>query len=480
VRPPLLAHQQHELDAFGQHPARALFWEPGLGKTRATIEKFERRRNAAMLVVAPDGVHYAWLVDEFPKHASREYRGFVWQQSRSTTKKHQREFEALLRGPVPAVMTTTWSAIRTKRGFKAAEKFLKTFGKHGPVRLVADEGHRLQDPNSIQSRSMRALRKLADEADLLTGTPVGNSPFSMWNQMRFLDPDFWVPHELTRYTTFKSKFGIWEKGYNRRQEREFKSCVGYRNEELLHRMIAPAASRVLKKDALDLPPKTFTRRSFEMAPAQAKVYRDLRDNILAELDSGEEVTATMAMVRLMRLQQITSGYVTPDEAELPTLIMPWQKNPRLSLLRSIINERPTQQAIVWCRFTKDVDLVTWALADDEVKAARYDGRTPKPTRPAVIQSFIEGQTRVLVANPACAGEGLNLQACATAVYYSLGDKLRERQQSIDRIHRIGQDRPVEIIDIVAAGTVDEGKLARLEKNEEVAGRVTGDTLREWM
>jgi SNF2 family DNA or RNA helicase len=185
------------------------------------------------------------------------------------------------------------------------------------------------------------------------------------------------------------------------------------------------------------------------------------------------VTAPMAMVRLLRLQQITCGFVPTDDDELEEFE---GKNPRLDLLEEICDGLG-HSAIIWARFRRDIDLIMQRLGD---RAVRYDGSTSDDDRAKAKERFQAGEVQFFVGNPAAAGTGLTLHKAKTVIYASNSFKLTDRLQSEDRAHRIGQDNQVVYIDLIAPGTVDEHIVRALRDKRDIAGILTGDQLKEWM
>ena len=267
--------------------------------------------------------------------------------------------------------------------------------------------------------------------------------------------------------------------------------IEYKNLPELHDMIKDDSSRVLKTDVLDLPPKLYSKRFFDMSSKQQKLYEELRDHYIADLE-GSNVSADLAITRMLRLQQITCGYVAVEEATCPDPDNPdyieyinktvqiEEKNLRLKLLEEIC-ETLEGKAIIWARFTNDIDMIMDMLGD---KAVRYDGKTKTDDRARAIESFQHDKdndgAQFFVANAQAAGTGLTLTKATTVIYYNNNFKLADRLQSEDRAHRIGQEHPVQYIDLVANGTVDEHIINALVEKKDIAAIITGDEVKDWL
>lgn len=467
-------HQADELEAHGVDPSRGLFWEQGCGKTKPVIDTtaalYRSGQVDALLVIAPNGVHANWVSDEIPTHMDPEVapyvRAHIWYST--NTKKHANSFEGTLKHRGLAVLVMSYDSIRTDKGQAAWKKFLKD----RKCMYVLDEAHYIKSPGAKVSKRVLGSKVAAPFKRVLTGTPVDNSPFDLYNQLRFLDPTCWHEFGIQTFAAFKQYFGIWETiSYD---GGAFPKCIAYRNLDKLNRKLAELGSRVTKDEVLDLPPKLYSKRYVELTPLQRRLYNELKEQCYVETAAGE-LTANIAIVRLLRFQQIICGYLpkSDDEDELVDLEGP---NPRLNLLEECVTDLP-HQAIIWARFQRDIDLITKRLVN---RSVGIDGRVTGPARADQVQRFKDGDVQFLVANPAALGTGYTFTMAKTVIYYNNSFKLGHRLQSEDRAHRIGQDNQVNYIDLVASNTVDTRIVNALRKKQDVAAMITGDDLREWI
>ena len=264
--------------------------------------------------------------------------------------------------------------------------------------------------------------------------------------------------------------------------RTIEMVVGFRELDKLKEMIAPVSTRLTKEDSgVDLPPKLYSRLLFDLPVEQRRAYDQLRREYMIELESGTLITAPIAMVRILRLQQIACGYLpNPDDPENPKLFHNDDgKNVRLQLLLERLEDTP-HQAIIWARFTHDVDLICRALGPP--KCTRYDGLVSQKERDAGLDQFKQGKKKFCVAKAASMGMGLSLPMAKSVFYYSNTFSYIERLQSEDRAHRLvgGGMGAVCYYDLVAARTVDEKILRSLQDCADVANAVTGDRYRAWL
>ena len=264
--------------------------------------------------------------------------------------------------------------------------------------------------------------------------------------------------------------------------RTIEVVVGFRELDKLKEMITPFSTRLTKADSgVELPPKLYSRLLFDLPVDQRRAYDQLRKEYMIELESGTLITAPIAMVRILRLQQIACGYLpNPDDPENPKLFHNDDgKNARLQLLLERLEDTP-HQAIIWARFTHDVDLICRALGPP--KCTRYDGLVSQKERDSGIDQFKQGKKKFCVAKAASMGMGLSLPMAKSVYYYSNTFSYIERLQSEDRAHRLvggGMDA-VCYYDFVAARTVDEKILRSLRDCADVANAITGDRYRAWL
>ena len=476
-------HQLQEIESHARVSGRAVFWEQGTGKSKLTIDTAAELRRAGeidgVLILAPGGVHLNWLINEIPAHLpeelAKQVHSFGYRTNRANTKWHQKAVLSLLNNRSAfAWLAMTYDGIMTDKGRLAAWNFLKKRG--GRVLYVLDESGSVKSAVSKRTQRVVASGRYAKYRRILDGTPVSNGPFDVYKPVQFVDPTFWKRKGVGTYAEFKVMFGVWKVQSNS-EGSEYPVCVAYKNLDLLYEWLDEISTRVLKSEVLDLPPKLYSKRYFEMTPKQSRLYATIRDEFEAELN-GQTVTAELPIVRLLRLHQITSGYVpteeTEDEEDPHVLID--TKNPRLDLLMETL-EPITHGVIIWARFRKDIDLILEKLGK---AAVRYDGHVSDDDRMAAVTAFQQGKVQYFVGNPAAGGTGITLTAANTVVYYNNSFKLRDRLQSEDRPHRIGQEHPVQYIDLLAENTVDEHILRNLRQKMNVSNQVLGDEVKEWI
>jgi len=472
-----LEHQATEWMISKDREVRGILWEQGTGKTKLILDTaahlWRAQKADGLLVLAPNGVQVNWATDEIPAHMPEDVpiKVHVYQSKRALTKWHKQACEEVLAYRGFPIVTMSYDAFMTKKGRQFAEKFLherNTF-------YVLDESQRIKSPKAKRTISVVASGRRATYKRILSGTPITNSPFDIYSQMKFLDERFWKDRGFGDFFAFKTFFGVWVTrvaNEGRSNERRFPDLVEYKNLEILSDTVAEHTTRVLKEDVLDLPPKLYTKRYFDLSSQQRKIYEDLIRDFMTFLDSGELITAPLVITRLLRLQQLTCGYVVDDKHKLQRL----PENPRLKLLLDTLTD-VDGSAIIWARFREDINQICAELG---AHAVRFDGKVNDRERQIARNRFQDGDVRFFVGNPAAAGVGLTLHRAKTVIYYSNSFNFEHRLQSEDRAHRIGQTNSVLYIDLCGINTVDSHIIDSLREKRTLASTITKDKLREWL
>tara|TARA_R110002167_G_C12707228_1_gene655159 strand:- start:47776 stop:49236 length:1461 start_codon:yes stop_codon:yes gene_type:complete len=477
-RLPPYEHQESVWQDSRDLDGYALWWEMGVGKTceiiGTTSYLFLEGKIDTLIVVAPNGVHANWTIDEVPMHLPdaimAKTKMLTWFSSTSTRKSVQAEFAELVGHDGLVVFVMSYDAVMTDRGAKALKKLLDK----RECLYVLDESGRIKTPGSKRTKRILASARYAKYKRVLTGTPVDNSPFDVYTQIKFCRPDALAKFGITNFATFKARYGIWEKRVNRGTGRSWDELVRYIKLDELHGIVDSVGSRLLKRDVLDLPDKIYEKRHFDLDPAQKKAYKELDKKFITWFEGQSSVTADLVLTRMLRMSQLCCGFIKDDDDQVRAV----GKNVRLKALQDVL-EDTNGHVIIWCRWSWEVDEIRKVLGEED--AVYYDGRTSDQGRLDAKARFQrDGTAKYFVAKASAAGEGLTLHRAKTVIYMSLTYSLRERLQSEDRAHRAGMnDEPVLYIDILARNTYDEKLLQILRGKRNVASLVTGDFLTDW-
>jgi len=464
------AHQSKALEMSWDKEVFAYFMEMGTGKSKVLIDNIAMLYNAgkinAALIIAPKGVYKNWFDSEIPNHMPDyiEKKIGLWR-----TDPNAKELKPLFTtGAELHILIMNVEAFSTKKGVMFAHKFLSC---HNAL-IGIDESTTIKNPNAKRTKSILSLKPHSKYRRILTGSPVTKSPLDLFSQCQFLDP--WLLSQQS-YFAFRTRYAICRK--INVSGRQVEIVVGYRNLGELSDKLKPFSYRVLKDDCLDLPPKTYTKRIIELSDEQKKVYKTMKEKAIAFLN-GKMVSTATVITQLMRLHQITCGHFTSDDGDVQEI-----KNNRIDELMDILEEMEGK-AVIWAHYRYDIEKIVEAISKKygENSVVTYYGDTSTDDRQKAITKIQDKDSpvRFIVGTPQTGGYGITLTGASTMIYYSNGYDLEKRQQSEARIDRIGQEKPMTYIDIIAEGTVDDKIVQSLRKKVNIATEIMGEELKDWI
>ena len=464
------AHQSKALEMSWNKEVFAYFMEMGTGKSKVLIDNIAMLYNAGKingaLIIAPKGVYKNWFDSEIPTHLPDyiDKKVGLWR-----TDPNAKELKCLFKvEPDLHILIMNVEAFSTKKGVEFAKKFLSC---HTSL-IGIDESTTIKNPQAKRTKAIIELGINSKYRRILTGSPVTKSPLDLFAQCYFLNP-YLLGHES--FYTFKVRYAV-TKQVNV-SGRMIHLVVGYRNLAELSEKIKPFSYRVLKDDCLDLPKKTYTKRVIELTDEQKKVYKTMKEQAVAFLN-GKMVTTAAVITQLMRLHQITCGHFKADDGSIQTI-----KNNRVNQLLEILEE-VEGKAIIWAHYRYDIESIVAAITKEygEDSVVTYYGDTSTDERQKAIKKIQDKNSKVrfLVGTPQTGGYGITLTEASTMIYYSNGYDLEKRQQSEARIDRIGQERPMTYVDIIAEGTVDDKIVQSLRKKVNIATEIMGEELKDWI
>jgi len=433
---PAWAHQVEALEFISDKPGAMLAMDMGTGKSRVIVDLIAQKGYEKVLILAPLSVVGNVWPGEFDKHAPGLLH--VLPLVGQSTKKRQEAADKALRTGRPTAVVMNYDAA-----------WRKPFGdwamKQDWDLLVMDESHRIKAPGGVASRYCSRLSDRVRHRVALTGTPMSHSPLDIYAQYRALDKKIYG----TSFARFRSRYAVMG-GFNRMQ------VVGYQRESELRNLFYSRAYRVESADVLDLPSTLSINLMCELGREGQRLYSEMADEFIADL-AGGHITASNALSRLLRLQQITSGYGRLEDGTNVEVDTSKQK-----VLEDILTDIGNEPVVVFTRFIHDLDVVHRTAAKVGVPSYEVSGRR---------KDLSEWTSGVLAVQIQAGGLGLDLTMARYAVYYSLGFSLGDYSQSMARLHRPGQSRPVEYIHILASGTVDETVMDALARREAVIDHI---------
>ena len=437
-----------------------LAWEMGTGKTKgvidAILELTSYGRFVPVLIVCPASVVQVWE-GEFEKHVT-DMSGIEVVASRSKHSVAKRT--EIAKGAYAAAKAEgrTVVIVTNYESFSLdGSPFLKFVSSVGWSLLVPDEAHRLANPTSKISRNFylkigpRAKRKA-----FLSGTPMRNSPLDLFSQCRILDAGVMGANKdqfLERYAVVD----FWG------------SVVGTQNVEELSGKFGLLAHRVDKRKVLDLPPVTVSNRRFDLSADAMAIYTKFGKELAVEFPSGSKTVAPNQIVKLLRLQQMTGGFVPAEieeDAGTGTKIEEIDDGKARLLAEIIYDLSESDPLVVFCRFRHDLDKVRGVAEASGRGYRELSGR-----RNELREWQGEATGSVLGIQVQAGSVGVDATRAAVGVFYSTGFSLSDYEQAKARLDRPGQTRPVSLLNLIATGTVDEAVFGSIEKKGNVVEAV---------
>ena len=431
-----------------------LLFEMGCGKTLTAIAimgaLYRQRKITRVLVVAPSSVCSVW------PHDLETFAAFSYEVRVLLGEKKQRleALHSLTDYPNTAnrllVAVINYEATHREGIFEALEGYAAGL-------IVCDESQRIKNPRAAQSRAVQMLGDRAACRLILSGTPVQNSVVDLYSQYRFLDPGVFGAN----FYAFRNRY-CQMGGYGGHE------VVGFQHMDELVRKEHSIALRVTKAECLDLPGQTFVRRYVQLEPAARQLYTQIARASCAELENGEHVTASIVLTKLLRLMQLTGGFVQADGGDRPRPTGSAKLDALADILEDYVQEAG-QKLVVFARFRPEIAAICQLLEQRGIRYGRIDGEVPMDQRGAIVETFQQDPgVKVFVAQIQTAGLGITLHAASAAVFYSLDFNYANYAQALARIHRIGQAQPVTYIHLLAEHTVDDQVLDALERKEDLA------------
>lgn len=423
--PPALPHQQDGTRFLRDREAAALFDEQGLGKTRQLIDAIAQERAAGTLdgalIVCPNTIKATWG-EEIQRFTDLTYAIFGAGRAarRVAFRSLRAAFYVINYEAVAAELPSLRALLRFKR-----------------IALVLDESHRIKSPTARVTQAIQSLRRDSSRRYIMTGTPVANKPEDLWTQYFFLDDGASLGRT---FDEFRERFCTKQGGYTRVDE--------------LRNSLSALSLRREKETTVTLPPKTIRRVAIKLRGEQLRMYDEMRNSLALWIRdmSGADVLAHAdhILTRLVRLAQLASNPALIDSRYRETPA----KFEALDELLPVYLSDTSEKAIIWTSFVANIlPLRTrFSLYRPVTLYGEMDGRS----RMSALSLFKnDPDVRLLIANPAAAREGLTLTEARAAIYLDRTFNLVDFLQSQDRIHRLSQIKPCEIVLLTAQDSIDE-------------------------
>lgn len=451
--------QMEALRRSHDRPRWGHFLEQGLGKTLLTLAEFLYMRNTKLvdvgIVVCPNSLKMTWVEEAERAGVTAK----AWPEI--ITAKNQ-------------LQIINYEATITPRG----SAWLKQLTQDHAVMLVLDESAQIKNPRARRTRLLHQIAPQCRVRRLLSGAPMVQGPHDLWAQLKFLDA---IPYNFFVFRSKFCKMGGWQG----------KQVMGVSDEAGLRSLLAQFSWRARKTEWTDLPEKQYVTRTIEMVPEQQAMYREMladfvlllcphsRQDVRALLPGEHapvncpepnEIRAEIVITQMLKLQQISSGFVI--DAEHKASRIPGADG-KARVTREIIEEADGKVMVVTLYKHSTAFLLKYLA---EFSPARiHGGMTPADLQDQKHRFNTDSSCRVIVVQVQAGRYGHTLLGtkearCATCVFYENSYSLDARIQTEDRIHRFGQDRSVLYVDLTSS-KVDREVIRALQTKKSVAASV---------
>lgn len=499
ARHKLMQHQREgvkfldSVDGIG-----ALLWDPGVGKTGATLTWIDvlahRKGEVRVLVVAPLTAVDTWVLQppSFMRSTvkARMLNGTVVQMlakikaSKDWTKVPKTPV-MVDHAPVPVsgnrvtILGMSAGAVSSFCDKRAKTvQMLRAVRAYKPDVIVLDESHIAKSATANISKAMYQIGQLAPHRIILTGTVNPLNPLDCYGQWRFLAPwtfsdqynEPWTndPLNMTRMQAASIRpwpFGRFKARYTTPGGYKGKGVKDFINQPDLRARITERSHVVRKEDALDLPPTQDLDVHVILSPREQQAYNEMRDDLAAQMADGSLLEAPNALAKIMKLRQITAGFVRDTDADITHVIGDSKRKAQIEIATTQLAGE--DRLVVGGYFKTECGLLVKGIKDAEAKDGRPDtvvevvtGQTKSADRLAIRRRFgdVSGnpQRTILVAQVRTMSLSVNeLVTSANSVNGSVSERRVDWQQFRDRLDRKGQTRPVTFWNCYVPGSIDE-------------------------
>ena len=428
-------YQKIATELILKNPAVALWLDMGLGKTVATLTAIEgliydSALVSKVLVIAPKQVAMSTWPDEIKRWAhTKDLRYSLVMGSAEVRKKAlgaKADIYIINRELVP------W--------------LVQYYGRKWPFDMVViDESSSFKNPQAKRFKALKKVRPMIHRMVELTGTPSPNGYLDLWSQVYLLDQGERLDRSFTAYRSFYFKPSQYIRQSGHMIACKYELLPG--SKALIQKRLEDICFSMSAKDWLSLPARLDNKITVtipDMAP-----YKALERDLVIQLEYGT-IAAPQAATLVGKLLQMANGAVYDDQGQVQGY-----HEAKLDALESVIEE--SESVLVFYNFKHDLS---------RIKRRFPTAREIKG--PEDIEAWNAGRIRILLAHPASAGHGLNLQYGGHVIcWYGLTWSLELYQQANARLHRQGQDKPVIVHHLVAKGTIDELVLKALKDKKQV-------------
>ena len=298
--------------------------------------------------------------------------------------------------------------------------------------MIIDESSCMKNMGSQITSMIIEMTSVIPHRFVLSGCPTPNHNSEIFPQMKFVNNEIFG----------NNYYGFLARYFHQDMANPHVWFQTDEDKERYNLRLSEQSIFLKKEDCVDLPDKIFQVRRFNLSNEQRKYYDEMINDIQSHINEWSKFEFT---AKLMKLREITSGFVYPKEKGADVIKI--QSN-KINALAETLNEIGDKQVIIWCQFQYEIESL----------AKQFDGvglTSKTKNRDNIIRDFRDGKIKYLFTHPQLLGKGVTFVNCTYNIYYSLSFSYEEFKQSQDRIHRIGQTNKCTYIILQANDTIDE-------------------------
>lgn len=426
-----------------EREAFALFMQQRTGKTITALKvvavRWRRHAIRLVLVVGPKNVLGGWerQINQHLAVPSRVFVGKDGVRDLKAVKESAETFDGI-----------TFLVINYELLWRVWQR-LRKLGIH---HMILDEGHRIRNRNSRQSKAAWRLGREVGFRLLLTGTPIGKDERDLWAQYRFLEESLFG----TKWASFDKRY-LRKAGYMG-HDRKFRRGM----KEKMLKKAGALSYRVEAREMYDLPKEQDMAIYFDLTGKAAKAYEELERDFLFEFDDFKSTTP-LAITNMIRLQQLTGGFLGLDDGSLLQL-----EQDKLLMFADWLEDFPRDQKLVVCAmWTHEIDMICQVMKKMGRSYVVRDGRT----KPKDMNAWMDFQDKphptTYIMQIASGGVGTDLYAAEVLVFYSNTFNYIDYDQARKRLYLAPR---MTFIHMIARNTIDEDRYSALNEKHQTASR----------
>ena len=456
------AHQVETLRFLYPKDKAAILSEMGTGKSKIIVDLacglYENDKINTVVIVCPNTVRSVWANQwsgQIVTHAPDRFSMYII----NTKPIHKEIDQELLDCKELVWIVINYEQFRSEENCSALDILMRC----RPTMLVLDESTSIKNPSAKQTKGLQKVKESANRRYFMTGTPVARDPLDFFSQFEFLDKAILGVDNMSQMQNYYVDYSY--SGYGYTSNKRFK------NLDVLQKKIDPWCIRHLKKDCLDIPEKQYINVPVQLSDEQIKQYLQMQKYgvvIVKDFETNNPHTSSAPIVitQMLRLQQISSGFLPTDDK---TIV--FEQNPKLDFVRDIVKEK--EKTIVFCRFRKEIDFVMTMCQQEEIDCVAISGEVNEKDRTLAEIAFQKGNAKVICCQTETGGIGITLTAADTVIYYSNTFSFKDRAQSEDRAHRAGQTKQVTYYDLVSTigdkeETIDQYIIDAIKEKSDIS------------